>query len=302
MNSVIDKINDVFSSPIYRISPYTTYSDSFNIMLDSAPNHSLVSENIDYLEKFCASGRSALSLALDAAKLSFDDEVLIITSSGSRYVSSCVTNTIESYCKHSRLPSAKTKCVVVIHEFGKFCNFDRTDFPLHWVIIEDYAHSFWGLKKQNLFQGDFIVFSLSKFLDIKNGGLLLYRKRYEKISKLNDCGISRNVFYNNSDNLDNIFNAKNELKSHYERFFNNFSEGSFFEFEEYECPGVYLFKINLPQDILHKIKVKLQNNFIECSVFYGEAAFFLPCNFNMKKNDVEYISKIFKVAIKDSLL
>src|SRR6476659_1843106 len=94
---------ETFWRPAYRISPFNT---SF-----IKKNHALVKKGIVdscILEHFfgtsyiaCQSGKEAIRIALHQLRLDPDDEVWIITTSGNRYISSCVTKEIEKVCRWS---------------------------------------------------------------------------------------------------------------------------------------------------------------------------------------------------------
>ena len=289
-------MTNIFNSPIYRISPYTTYNSLSNLGVSNV-DYSALEIKEDYFECFYDSGRNALSDALKSCQLNCEDEVLIITSSNCDYVSSCVTKTIEVHCKWTRVFDAKVKCIIIIHEFGKYCSFDYEKIPEGCVVIEDYAHSAWALKKESVIKADFAIFSLSKFLNIKTGGLLLSKKSMNFKPSVLDDVFSRHTFLFYKKELKNIFERKRTVGSYYDKEIIKLGGKPFFKLDNHEFPGAYLFKIDLDIKVLEKIKENLQCKFIECSVFYGQKAFFLPCNSNMNESDVKYICDLFNNAI-----
>ena len=128
---------------------------------------------------FLKTAKHAITEIIKFHKLTREDEVYIVTTSNSAYVSSCVTCTIFNHCKVSRVLTKKTKLIFVIHEFGFPCEkmIDLRNLALNRGIpmVEDSAHS---LNSSYLRQplgsfGDYLICSLPKNLPMKNGGLLV---------------------------------------------------------------------------------------------------------------------------------
>jgi hypothetical protein len=129
--------------------------------------------------QFTPSGRSALDAVLQGLALEPDDEVLITNSSGQMYVSACVTCTVFNHCQPSRVLTERTRAILVIHEYG----YPHPDLQAlraqassrGIVLIEDCAHSIDsavdGAPLGSI--GDFALFSLSKVLPIRSGGILV---------------------------------------------------------------------------------------------------------------------------------
>tara|TARA_B100000579_G_C22843350_1_gene862893 strand:- start:2244 stop:3146 length:903 start_codon:yes stop_codon:yes gene_type:complete len=289
------KPND-YSRPSYRISPFQTKDISKNAKISSVTeNHddNLLYKNI-YSYTFANSGREALYLALENCQLGKDDCVTILSVTNSQYISSCVTDTVQLFCKWNRDITNQTKAIIVIHEFGKqFKNFEEIK-SLNLPIIEDFAYSFSSYNRTaEKFIGDYLVFSLSKFFPVQFGGLLLSKTN---LSKKNNEFV-RSLFLHYVTQEAEIFNAR---KRTYQQMLDCFSEVSidpFFTFEDNECPGVFMFKISEKLDTLEKLKKDLHFRGIECSVFYGNPAFFIPCNQNLEFEDIMY----FRSSIQDSL-
>src|ERR1043165_2105292 len=168
--------------PAYRISPFKTSDIArnralpFSASIDEYFRHRLSGRRIIYTE----SGRHAIHLALATLRLERDDIVTILTTTGNFYISGCVTQEIEKFCRWSREVEPQTKALLVNHEFGfayeDLCALRRFGVP----IIEDAAHSFASNnREQSVGQiGDFVVYSLPKFFPIQIGGLLAFNERY----------------------------------------------------------------------------------------------------------------------------
>ena len=59
-----------------------------------------------------------------------------------------------------------------------------------------------------------------------------------------------------------------------------------FKLKEDIVPGVFMFYVNNETIDLDRFKSFLQAHGIQCSVFYGERAFFLPCHQHLEENDI----------------
>ena len=65
-----------------------------------------------------------------------------------------------------------------------------------------------------------------------------------------------------------------------------------------ETPSVYMFSSDMLD--LNKLKIFMQRNGVECSVFYGENSFFLPVHQNLKQFDLDYITNLIKYFIYEN--
>ncbi|MCL6415801.1 DegT/DnrJ/EryC1/StrS family aminotransferase [Aestuariirhabdus sp. Z084] len=149
---------------------------------------------------FTESGKDAMRQIADYHELQREDEVYIVTSSDSPFVSSCVTSTLFNFCKVSRVLTEKTKLIFVIHEFGMPCNtidslaliaMDR-GIPL----VEDVAHSMTSRFNGRLLGswGDYVIHSLPKSLPVAKGGILI-KSSVRYTPKFNECGSSKDEFH-----------------------------------------------------------------------------------------------------------
>jgi perosamine synthetase len=120
-------------------------------------------------------GREAISLAIADLGVAADDEILIVTTSGSSYVSGCVTQMISRYCRWSRHRSERTRAIFVIHEFGFPARLDDDLLESGLPIIEDCAYA---LGSQNEYgtvgrRGEYVIYSFAKAFPMAYGGLLI---------------------------------------------------------------------------------------------------------------------------------
>ncbi len=201
---------DTFWKPAYRISPYTTNYTQINkrIIDQGVIDYDLVNSFFGQNFYPTLNGRSAIALALNQYDLDPTDEVMITTTSGNRYISSCVTNEIDKICKWSMKLSNQTKLIFVNHEFG-FCYQELESLKKYGLpIIEDRALSFSSNDKTNSVgnTGDFVIYSLPKFFPVSFGGVLQCnnpsRMKYLPAKDLNEFkkfmqsnGVESSVFY-----------------------------------------------------------------------------------------------------------
>lgn len=121
--------------------------------------------------------KALLTRVLTRLALGRRDEVAILTTSDSTYVSTCVSVTAFNHCKISRELSEETKLAIVIHEFGfLYPNFRRLIPELRKrgvFVIEDCAHLFVGENEDapGTF-GDCTLYSLPKIFPMQQGGMI----------------------------------------------------------------------------------------------------------------------------------
>jgi hypothetical protein len=280
--------------PEYRISPFKTQDIAFNHSLPS-------SDAIDsYFGKrfparqfiYTKSGRSAISIALSELRLQKDDIITILTTSGNSYISGCVTREIEKYCQWSRKLENNSRAIFVNHEFG-FC-FEKLETLKQYrlPIIEDCAHSFVSdnLERTTAQVGDFTIFSFPKFFPIQCGGGLLCKREVEIKSdiEMNMADYIKRVLSYYVDQIEEFSLRRLKNYRYLTGLLNSIDLPVRFEITPGSIPGVFVFKdknriMNLPA-----LKTFLWNQGIECSVFYGEPAFYLPVHDRLVRGDLEF--------------
>lgn len=251
--------------------------------------------------------RSAIGAALSYYDLKPDDVVSIFTTSGNSYISSCVTKEIEKKCKWSMKIEDKTKLLFVNHEFGyPFQNIDRLkEYGL--PVIEDAAHAFFT-KDENIGKvGEFVVYSLPKAFPIQVGGILMSPKGC-------DCNIGESVNHETVSYIEshcrtfekNISLSVQKRISNYEYLKNNLESlgiapfFSDFEVSEHAVvPSVFLFSWHDYIDY-SKLKAFMQENGVECSVFYGKNAFYIPCNDSLNKRELDYMITLLEYFYREN--
>lgn len=259
--------------------------------------------NKDYT--YTENGRKAINLALNSFDLEKDDVVTILTTSGNFYISGCVTVEIEKFCKWSREILPETKVIFVNHEFGFPYNnlIDLKKYRL--PIIEDCANTFFSKDSNNDIGsvGDFVIYSFPKTFPLQVGGLLVSDslkdiRQGSQIEKKQLRHI-KNILSEYIDSRKEIIEKRiinyNYLK---ERFLElGFSER--FTLAEGVVPGVFMFKIDNHVIDLSELKKYFYAHGIQCSVFYGEDAFFIPVHQALTRVDLDYFVVVMKSFIKE---
>jgi hypothetical protein len=293
-NLVIDPFKEL--SPVYRLTPFSTKDLAVNRKLDAGQGAEEYFNNRFGRGKwiYTSSGRSALSSALSILKPARKDCVTIFTTSGNRYISRCVTDEIEKFCGWSREMQKNTTILLVNHEFG--FQFDNTKEVLKYglPVIEDCAWSFFpdGMQSGNGKVGDYAVFSLPKIFPVQLGGILVSTT----VSFTDDILPVQN---NETEKYLNrilpwyLKNSEVTVNKRHENYFNlrelfaGMGLKERFETDETTVPGVFMFRTPELWD-LDGLKRFLYRQGIECSVFYGENAFFIPVHQNLEEEDMKY--------------
>jgi hypothetical protein len=284
---------DQYLLPGYRISPFRVEDVAFNRSLpfsDSAD---------DYFGKrfagrrfvYCHTGREAIQLALQAIGPRSEEVVTILTTSGNAYISGCVTREIERFCRWSRKLEGATRLLLVNHEFGFGYDNLRSLKLQGRPLIEDAAHSFLSDNAEGSFGevGEFLVFSFPKFFPIQFGGLLVFDSRFE-ISEPVDLETRRYLQKVLSFHLAGIEATREKRRANHAYLAERMQKLGCrprFELAAESVPGVFLFQTpanwNLPA-----LKEFMWKQGVECSVFYGEQAFYIPVNERLKNADLDY--------------
>jgi hypothetical protein len=291
---------DRYYAPSYRISPFRTEDIALNLRFpDSrAAAENLTSRLAPKRWRFTSSGKEAIGLSLAALGLARNDCVTIFTTSANRYISGCVTREIEKFCQWSRKMEPCTAAILVNHEFGypyrELASLKQFGVP----IIEDACHSFLADTSQADMGrvGDFVLFSLPKVFPIQIGGVLAYDPRFPVGSSGHSQSGAENyqarVISHYVECLDEIRTARianyNGLRDRFEVL----GCHPRFELLENDVPGVFLFSTPPGAD-LPAMKEYGWNHGIECSVFYGEDAFFIPVHQRLGPADLDYFKTIF---------
>jgi hypothetical protein len=288
---------DPFLVPIIHMSPFSgklnveglSSNCSEKKILDFV-SHQLFGKKLHGI--LTANGREAISLALDAIVDGPDFLISILTPSGSGYVSSCVTKEISKKCRLVYGEVANVDAYFIIHEFGRPMQPSLQVLNSGKPIIEDCAYAFVSTCFGGGYGaiGDYIVYSLPKAFEAQYGGML-----YSKRNVLNGLHRSSEP---NSYILSRLLNFSEKLRQFNEQRLNVYRHMQIiaqkFNFEEVlvhdgqGVPHAFMVQLNKNIDVEH-LKLYMNRQGIESSVFYGGEAYFLPCHQNLTDPEIEYM-------------
>ena len=291
-----------FRGPQYNISPFSTEWIKKNHTIlngDNAINYLLLKEFYGEDHYYYLNGKAALYAALSQYSLDKDDEVYIITTTGNKYISSCVTTEIEKICKWSRKISDRTRLILVNHEFGMSYQNMSEIKTFGLPIIEDMAMSMFSTDINNRTgdYGDFTIFSLPKFFPIQFGGILKINNRDLLTSSLKeDDLIGPDLRKLVSYYLHDVEKVILKRRQNYKLFSKKLKAIGIrerFKLLDRETPSVFMFDVPFGIN-KYEFKVFLQSNGVEASVFYGEDSFFIPVHQNLEEIDINFIVSLIQ--------
>ena len=296
---------DKYYSPSYRISPFQTSDIARNLSL--ADDQSVLAKLNEHFDDrkwiFTTSGKSAIRMALEGIALGSDDCVTILTTSGNRYISGCVTREIEQFCRWSRNIESNTAAIFVNHEFG-FPYRDLPSLKNYGVpIIEDACHSFLADTKERQMGkiGDFVIYSLPKVFPVQMGGILSFKRQYDIDGDVKlDGPLYRYLAKILSHYWPTLENTHTDRRKNHDRLLRRFSPlgcNGRFDVLDNDVPGVFLFRVPSHVD-LDGMKQYGWKHGIECSVFYGEQAFFIPVHQRLTEPDFDYFFHVFSACLR----
>jgi hypothetical protein len=285
---------DRYLLPDYKISPFQTDDIKRNLRLPAG------NDVDDYFHKrhpgfsirYTRNGREAIRLALTQLDLKRNDRITILTTTQNRYISSCVTGEVEKFCGWNRQPDGSTRAIILIHEFG-FVHPGTTrlreKYPV--PIIEDCAYSFFSGDPEGLTgrTGDYVIYSFPKMFPIQEGGMLVSREPVnfgDRDSDSQALAYYRKVLGHYLLQEDSI---RKQRRSNHAYLAGQLVRRGFSErmaLSPTEVPGAFLF--NAPGIDLDALKEHMSRHGIQCSVFYGEDAFFLPIHQALAQEDIDY--------------
>ncbi len=289
--------------PCYRLSPVSATSVAKNRNL---PESGLIDDYFNgrfgHNYYYTLNGRSAIGEALKDIGITKNAKVAILTTSGNRYISRCVTDEIEKYCKWTRNLEEATGAILVNHEFGfpysNLVSLKKYGLPL----IEDCAYSFFSTDKygQTGKAGDYIVYSFPKIFPVQCGGLLVSKKELKNPPEM-EVGLKSYLRKVLSYYIMESETIKKKRLLNSETLEKKLGEMGFsprFECNDAVIPGVFLFNTNGVINDHEELKKFMQDEGVECSVFYGEEAFFIPVHQNLCDDDLDYFCELLRIFIQ----
>ncbi len=228
-------------------------------------------------------------------RLSAEDEVAIITNSGSPYISSCVTSALEESCRWNQEIRPGTKAIFVIHEFGHFNEKIRelreyaTEHNI--VLIEDCAYA-WHLPDAGTF-GDYVIYSCPKWYPVQFGGFLVgkhfeYQYMWDTFACA-DAGKEERTLRDLSAYVTHDAEIAMRRRENYGYYVSVFgAERAFFTLKDGDAPGAFVLKVE-SEERMRTISEFVRSFGIECGNYYHNSAIFLPVHQNLSRGHLEYI-------------
>jgi|LSQX01.2.fsa_nt_gb hypothetical protein len=299
---------DQYLTPSYRISPFRTSDIILNHRLpyNNAIEDFLNDKFKDSSFIYTINGREAINIALRIINPDANDVVTIFTTSGNKYISSCVTNEIEKFCRWSMQMLSETKIIFVNHEFGYpyvgLRNLKKFNLP----IIEDCAASFFSDDKEQTIgrTGDYVIYSFPKMFPIQVGGLLVSKQqemliKYENL-KSDMLRYTKNVLSYYISSKDQIISQRINNYSELKSRFVSLGLPERFELGDGVVPGVFMFRTDNYDFDLPGLKKHFWVHGIQSSVFYGEKAFYIPVHQSLNSLDLDYFYEVMKNYLENT--
>lgn len=295
-----------FRNPSFFISPFGTSDLEKNniIVQQNLFNETIYEKYNDFFgenHEYFLSGKEAINKVLHHYNLDREDEVLILTTTSNLYVSSCVTQEVEKFCKWSRVKTDKTKLIFIIHEFGKVFQDIEKIKTFNLPIIEDCAMSMLSNDDDNKVgrNGDFTIYSIPKFFPVQFGGILrINSKNYTPGKAQPYQDYLKRIMLHYFGNVENIVQKRRENNKYLIAELEKLGFKSYFDYTDYEAPSVCMFENNGYD--LAKLKVFLQTNGVECSIFYGKDVFFIPVHQNLNTFEMDFIVNLIEFFIYEN--
>ena len=146
--------------------------------------------------------------------------------------------------------------------------------------------------------GDFVIYSFPKMFPIQIGGLLV-------TNLANDLGIGyqldaqrlryvKNVLSHYIVEKESIIKARQYNYHYLNDKFCRLNLEKRFKILDGTVPGVYMFRTDKTTTDLPELKKYFYAHGVQCSVFYGEQAFFIPVHQALTETDMLYFYEVIK--------
>jgi hypothetical protein len=238
------------------------------------------------------SGREAIDLALLDIGVAADDEVLIVTTTNGPYISRCVTDAVTRRCKWSRALGARTRAVIVIHEFGFPARLPAEVVSAGLPVIEDCAYGLGSGDESGPTGrlGDYAIYSLPKALPVSYGGLLKSPRAVAADTALSPAA-RHELPALAAHHLQNLATDGLRRQAFFELYRERFAAVGFDPLLQ-PGPGVvpHSFLVALAdQTVAESMRSRLHEAGIISSVFFGGGGYFLPNHQAMSEAAIDYV-------------
>jgi hypothetical protein len=303
---------DPYLLPSYRISPFVTSSIRRNLKI----NDNYKATGIDYLNQrfgkgnwlLTYNGKEAITFSIMLMQLPESGNITILTPSGNKYISRCVTTTIEQFFPWTRQKNNETIAYFVNHEFGYLFPEMGSLLSEGLPVIEDCCTTFFSQDSQKKVgnYGKYAVYSFPKFFGIQIGGLLVGQnvghdpilKEKTKLTTEEENYILKVIGFEFSQEKELLVKRRN-IFDYATKSFEQLGFTLRFPNQEGVVPSVLLLNNNGIIKDLSAHKEFLYRHGIQNSVFYGEDAFFIPCHQNLEESDIDYFNFVVQNFISN---
>ena len=289
-------------TPHIRISPFSAREWSALIQVNEKKRSPSTTDPGFWLKdavdfKFYGSGRAAILACLKHLRLKRSDEALIVKTTSGPYISSCVTKTIEKICPWSQTFSAKTKLVLVIHEFGFPCPVERVKpyQKLGLPILEDCAYALGSRLEQSDIGnfGDYAIYSLPKYYPLPYGGILAAREKINIARQSLDLSMGDIDLIKQTLNNASRWQTKwNQIRRQNWLYFTQQllpqKIKSYFQLEPRVIPGVFWVTLS-KKSRGDQRKISLNTAGVEATEYYGQEGFYFPVHQFLTEYEKQYI-------------
>lgn len=271
---------------------------------DNPELESVTDEEIfkDFDEEFILTkdGREAINLALLDILPQYSIKnlkVLIVTSSNSDYVSSCVTSSIEKYGEWTTKDTGDYNVIFLIHEFGATASLPD-NVKLNVPIIEDFAPSLFLYGSTGV-DSNYQIFSFTKFFPVQEGGLLIGLS-YGKKDSLKLSNYTLNVLRKEWPKRENIRIVRKSVEAKLIEGFVRMGFSPFYSDYLMMTPWALMISNERKISNLGNLKEYFDAHGILIGVFHGHDAFYIPCHQNLGNIEIDYILRVFQNFIENA--
>ncbi len=295
--------NPPFIRPDIRLTPFTAN--------DIVPYNSTAEYRVEDFTTLFGQNYTILPRAIHCLKalmkhlgLTSNDNVAVMTTFQTGYLSRCVSGPIEHYCKVTDKIDATTKAVVVVHEFGfphpDTLKLKETCQAKGIPLIEDCAWSYGSMidKKHRIGDvGDYAIFSLPKILPMQYGGVLKGVTISDDDNwnnyQLLDYFKREVVFAQITELATSLPEANEKRRENWDYLRDLFARDGFTTFAELPdgvYPGAFLVQLDSFEELFERYTAFG----VETGRYYQGKALFLPVHQNLTRPQLDYIYGAFR--------
>jgi dTDP-4-amino-4,6-dideoxygalactose transaminase len=239
-----------------------------------------------------ATGRAAMTALFRHLNLGRDDEVYIATTFDLPHVAACVTCTVFNFARPSRVLTARTRAIFVIHEFGVPHpgtpalreEARRRGIPL----IEDCAHTVASVAADGWRVGElanWAIVSFPKVLPVRAGGLLAGPPVTYESGPCSAAAADAAAWWpSRAEQMERRRAVFEELAGRARRL----GQAPLFD----PAPGTVPWFFPVPVREPHRLMDAARRAGVECGLWHGSDIVVLPCHQFLGEAEIEAISAV----------